>query len=230
MASHPPFEFITREPTGPLSPYVESIWYARGPVSYRRERILPHGRIILIFNLGSPFQVSARRYPDGEACQRCWLVGAHTRYLVNEPLGSTHMVGITFRPWSAAAFLDIDCREVADQIIPGDLLWGREVELIRDQLDAAPSPGAKIAVVERALLRRFKGQRLTLSPLEYAVRRLEVPDSTTISALTKDLSVSRKHLNTLFQRYVGLPAKAYARIYRFNLALERLSITPPVHG
>lgn len=48
------FDFRLRTPDPPLDRAVASVWYARGTVPYRRERIAPTGSTVAIIVLGDP--------------------------------------------------------------------------------------------------------------------------------------------------------------------------------
>jgi hypothetical protein len=51
---------VTRPPPASLERYVDAIWFARGWISYRSERIAPTGSTVAIVGLGSPI----RQIPD----------------------------------------------------------------------------------------------------------------------------------------------------------------------
>ena len=48
------FDFRLRTPEGPLGRAVASVWYARGTVPYRRERVAPTGSTVAVIVLGDP--------------------------------------------------------------------------------------------------------------------------------------------------------------------------------
>jgi hypothetical protein len=53
------FAFVSRVPGVALARFVESIWYARGQISYRQERIAPTGSTVAGIVLGSPIRQTA---------------------------------------------------------------------------------------------------------------------------------------------------------------------------
>jgi hypothetical protein len=99
MARTFPFEFLTNQPSGDLGQFVETIWFARGRVPYKRERIAPTGSSVAVFVLGDPILETP---DDGEGegirADRGFLLGPHARPVVNEPLGETFAVGIVTIP------------------------------------------------------------------------------------------------------------------------------------
>lgn len=220
-----PFQFVTHQPSQPVATCVESIWYAHGQVPYRRERILPNGRPVLIVNLGAPFHTSMGSEGLCERLNRdAWVVGTQTQFLTNQPLQETHVVGVTFRPWGAGPLLGIPGHEITNRTEAADCVWGNDILDLRERLAAEPGPLRKIAAMEGALRSRLSvHDDPGFASVVFAARRLEMPKPPSVGDLSTALGISRKHLNTVFKRHVGLSPKAFSRICRFNRALETLA-------
>ena len=117
------FVFLQSRPKAPLSCHVESLWYARGTVPYRRERLLPNGRVVLLINLGDPLRQEGAE--TGNFLGReAWISGLQSRYTINEPLGETHVAGVTFRPTGATAFFAPPMAEFSDRLNQLSCLMG----------------------------------------------------------------------------------------------------------
>ncbi len=102
-----------------------------------------------------------------------------------------------------------------------DLLWGPGLERLRERLDRTADAGARIEVLaDRLAARHSAGPP---SRVAYAVSRLARPAIPNVAALSAELEVSRKHLNALFGRYVGLSPRTFARVERFDRALQSLA-------
>ncbi len=229
MADAPPFNFLRRPPQAALAGFVDAIWCATGRVPYRAERILPNGKPVLIFNLGAPFRMT-----DGtcsappEIHRDAWLCGNRARFLVNEPLAETNVIGVTFRSHGAAALLGLSMREISGRMIEAEAVLGGRLAEVRERLSDAVGSDAKIAVVESLLLRLRTAATPPPRMIQWATRRLAAADPPSISALSAELDVSQKHLIDRFHHHVGLAPKTLLRIHRFERALAALNRPGPV--
>jgi len=142
-------------PKLPLSQFVENIWYVQGQhVDYAREKILPDGAIELIIDLDSwpkkifDDEITTESY---RTVKRAWISGERTRYIV---IGTdnTHLIGIRFKPGGAYPFFGFPISELSEYVTELDLIWGRLVYDIRDQLLEIDSPEEKLLRLESFLL------------------------------------------------------------------------------
>lgn len=221
-----PFAFEQRAAPPPIADLAESVWTARGTIRYGRERILPTPRPVLVINLGSPFHVRASAEGGVDAVRRAgWLVGPQTRYVENQPLAETDVVGVTLKPWGPAALFDLSADELADRVVDLEAVWGPGFEQLRERLAGLDVPAERRALVARALAaRRRHGPPRAV---DFAADGLASGRLYRVAMVTDELRISRKHLNHLFDRYVGLPPRAYARVHRFNRALRALGVLDP---
>jgi hypothetical protein len=74
------FAYEERRPPA-LARFVESIWYARGRIDYRRERIAPTGSTVAVVVLGDPIRPVAGAGPAfvARGCGRCSRRSTSTR-------------------------------------------------------------------------------------------------------------------------------------------------------
>lgn len=226
------FRFITRSPRPPLSAFVESLWFAQGQVPYRRERILPNGRPVLIINLGSPFRTSIGASGSGERIDReAWIVGTLSEYLTNEPLRETNVVGAVFHPWGLGSLFGLPTSEMADRTEAADAVCGRRIAFLREHLGEEPSASGKLAIMEAGLSSCLAmPEDHTLAIAAFAARRLEGTARPGIGCLSDEMGISRKHLNVVFKRHVGLSPKAFSRVCRLRHALQALANGEPSLG
>ena len=224
------FTFESRRPEGELAQFVNSIWYARGQITYRRERIAPTGSTVGGIVLGAPI----RQTPNdgkGEAFEATlgFLIGPHDRPIVNEPIGVTHCVGIVTAPAGCRAVFGLDPAPIRGRIVDLLAVWSPGVSLRRQllSLGEAGSDPAKMldlveAVVGAGLDTAVRGQRRCA----IAAASLEADPTCSIAALARTLGLSHGHLDREFTRIVGLSPRAFSRTVRVSALLERLD----VHG
>lgn len=212
-------------PAPPLSSYIECLWYINDTVPYQRERILPTGTIEIMLNFGSSFRV----YDNNDNSKftlnhGAWIAGLQTEYIINEPVAETHMMGIRLKPYGLPLLMNIPAHEFHNQIIDIDLIWGRDIHHLREQLYCLPTSQEKFAHLEQVLLKRILSYSDKIRLVEYAVCML-TQQITPISVrdLCQDIGVSNKHLIQLFKSYVGVSPKALSKIFRFQNVLNTIN-------
>jgi AraC-like DNA-binding protein len=211
-------------PTFPLSQFVENIWYYEGAhAGYAREKILPDGAIELIIDLDSwpkkifEDETTTELY---RTVKKAWISGERTRYIV---IGAdnTHMIGIRFKPGGAYPFFGFPISELSEYVTELDLIWGRMVYDIRDQLLEIESADAKLLRFESFLLEQVKRSLIPNRAIAFAVQQLQFsPQFLAIRDLASQIGITQKHLITQFEKVVGLRPKSFARVAKFSKVLN----------
>jgi AraC-like DNA-binding protein len=216
---------LTRaKPGAELTGTVQEYWEVKGRLSPFREAVLPNGCVELMVNLGP-----AHRVFEGSGTglwERSWFSGLQERSIFIESLDGTHLVSARMHPLGATQLFGFPIPTVANSIIDLEKLIGPEAGDLRAKLLAADGPGARFVILEK-LLRDRQKCRLSVPPfvLDAATRLEQTHGLLRVGALHEELDVSRKHLAVSFNRYVGVSAKAYARIQRFVWTVDRLRST-----
>lgn len=228
-AGPPSFVFEERPVHPALADLATTVWTANGRISYGRERILPTANPVLVVNLGTGFRVRSSKSPETDDLMReGWLVGPQTGYVENEPLAETDVVGVILKPWGPGALFDLSAAEITDRTIDLELIWGPGLDQLRECLAREERSGARGEVLVRSLLaRRHRGPP---GSVLVAADGLASGNLESVALAASELRISRKHLNHLFDRYVGLGPRSYARVHRFNRALRTLGTAwaPPL--
>jgi AraC-like DNA-binding protein len=219
---------LRRPPTRALAPFVESLWCfddtADGATNRAlRERALPTGTSNLVFRLSSePVRVFTDIDDEpGSTFGHAVISGARDSYYVRDTSRPSSSVGAHFRPGGAAALLGVPGEELAGRHTALEDLWGRSAESARERLLDAPAPAARLALFEQLLLARLPGSAPLHPAVDHALARLAARGPCSIEALSRETGTSHRRLIELFRRAVGLTPKVYARIRRFQGALER---------
>ena len=140
---------------------------------------------------------------------------------------SFNYFGIRFLPGAFNHFFNIPLKELANQMIPHDEVWGNEIEPFEAQLFSAPSLQKRIELSEQFLLQRLISnqkkphQQLTAVLHNIYQHHGQLP-------LDRDASfhISPRQLRRIFDRYVGISPKAFARVVRFQSVLGAMLQTP----
>jgi AraC-like DNA-binding protein len=224
-------------PSPPLDAYITCLWSCEGPAPYPRLTVLPMPSLHLMVNLGDAYHVyasGAGRAAPVATCVESWSVGLwNTSHVMDWPR-DMRLVNVSFRPGGVYPFLRLPLCELRNQIVSLDAIWGGAAAEIRERLAAAPTPAARLALLERLLLARLArlgdaahGLDPWLATVQQAVAAIARQRGVlSIYALSQQLGVSHKHLIAQFTRLVGGTPKELARIYRLKQVLYSLDPDP----
>lgn len=213
-------------PGPPLAALVELFWLYEGFVEeHRRERLLPTGSMDLIISLRDDAvemfddeHAPARRFPG------IVVSGSFSRYFVIDTLPTDCVMGVHFKPGGAFPFLGrLPADELHNEHVSLDDIWGGSAATeLRMRILEAPTPAAKFAVLEHALIARasaFEGHRA----VSFGVRTLaRAPHVGTIASLVQTTGLSQTRFIDLFARETGYTPKKFARVQRFQGVLRRI--------
>jgi len=185
--------------------------YAPG---HARERLLPTGTVELVVNLRE----------DQPAFRDPVVAGPHSEYSVLDTALAASVMGVHFKPGGAFPFLGVPAAELHNLDVSLDVLWGGRARELRQRILEAPTPGARFAVLERALL----GAARSLARHPAVVFALEefqrVPHARSVAEVTDAVGLSQRRFIDRFRDEVGLTPKLFCRVRRFQEVVRR------VHG
>lgn len=218
------FEFVSRPPSRELLRFVESMWYARGTVAYRKEKIAPTGSTVAVFVLGDPILQTP---DDGRGhtlrATSGFLVGPHDRPAVNEPTGETHAVGIVTTPIGCEAVFGVPAAELKGRAVDLEWAWSAAGDL-RHSLLGLDEPAAMLDLIDHHLAESVNDLPAGLDRCERAVQALESDPTRPIAEIATELEVSHGHLNREFTRIVGLSPRSLAGLLRMRRLLASIDI------
>ncbi len=213
-------------PQPPLSQFVENIWLVEAHTAdYTREKILPDGAIELIIDLDSEPKTifESEGSKQFRTVRKAWVSGERTRYLIIGAARNQSMVGIRFRPGGAYPFFGFPISELSESVTELDLIWGRLVYDIRDQLMSMASPEERLLKLESFLLQQAKRSLEANRLITFAVHQLQhSPQFLAIRDLANTIGITQKHLISQFEKVVGLRPKSFARVCKFQNVVNLL--------
>jgi AraC-like DNA-binding protein len=211
------FELVTRAPDPRLRGFVRAFHDFRerapGPLE-RREIASPHA--VVIVDLGPGWEVDGVRH------------GSFTGGLYAGPVtvghdGEARAVQIDVTPLGARALLGVPLGALTEQVVALEDLLGPDARRLAERLAEAGSSDERFAALDGALLDRLDPAARPRPDVLRAWRRLvETAGSVRVEDLARELRCSRRHLSGRFAEEVGLPPKAYARVLRFQRAVDAL--------
>lgn len=216
----------THTPRPPLDQFIGWLWFHEGlNCDYTLERVLPDGSMELIFNLRNETRHVFDRttHRPVRSYRRSWLSGAHSEFIVIDTAPDASMIGVHFRPGGAAAFLGMPLSELRNTVVDLDALWNGAAHALRDELLEAPTPPAKLRLLEEALLVRCCGAGAWHPAVDYALRCFTAePHGLTVGNVTGEIGLSPRRFIHLFTEQVGLTPKLFCRVRRFQSVLDQI--------
>jgi AraC-like DNA-binding protein len=211
-----------------LARHVECLWYLRksAEAGAPADRVLPDGRMELVFNLRTPFSEAdgAGRFVRQPPAI---LVGQLSRFILLRPAAESEVLAVRFKPAGAHAFFRVDLDELTDRHVALDRL-GREWGELAARIAEAPTLAARVRLLEGALCRRCPPDEAGARRIAAALDRLHAAEETPrIGEVARALGISARQLERVFRREVGLAPKHYARLVRFRRMLGALDRADP---
>lgn len=220
-------------PAPPLSRFVELLWYYNEPPKpHAKERLMPDGCVSLIINLAE----DETRLYDADDLSKvtkfspCSLSGPQTKCFVIDTDEQTCVVGASFRAGGAVPFLGLPSDELYNEHLDLEDLWGCRAAELRERVLAAPTPRAKLRVLELALLERAAGRFDGQPVVEYAVQTfITQPAAIRIAQVANKTGFSTRRFIELFRQHVGMRPKLFCRVRRFQKILCHITSGKPVN-
>lgn len=204
---------------------MECFWLVRDRKRSKREpdRILPDGCPEWIVHVQDVFarQVDARWIEQPKSflagtLSRPWLLRAGERVCT---------LGIRFKPGALAILFDWDLSKTADREIDIVGRLGSEARLLVSAICKQRSARAMFAAAEKHLHRLASSRFDRVPASQRAVDRIRSSRGRLrVESLAKSIGTSRRTLERVFRRELGISPKQYARIVRLNAVLESLSV------
>jgi AraC-like DNA-binding protein len=202
-----------------LAPFVDCFWMRRGSIPSGdswRNRVLPDGRIDILFVLGDDPPGISPGPGTG-----CYAVGAMRRAIVLDLAGEVDFLGVRFAAGAAAALLGLPASEITDQTVALDEAWGRTALELEERVREAP-PDRRIPIVAAELEARLTGSEPPRVALA-ASKLIETHGGgLKVRELCRSLGVGERRLRRVFADAVGLTPKEACRVARFARAAELL--------
>ena len=217
-------------PASPLSDYVHTFWAWEGyNPPHDKERILPHGTMELVINLNDePFCVYDPE-DDYQATHINGIMasGARTKHFVIDTSRPTSLLSVWFKAGGSLPFFGVNGRELQNQHLSLDVLWGHDAHNLYDQLLYARTTDERFCILENALMRRLMRSKSRHPAVEFALSHFRhAQDSHSIAQVVDQLALSPTRFIQVFREDVGVTPKRFCRILRFQKTLHLITSHP----
>jgi AraC-like DNA-binding protein len=186
-----------------------------------RRRELPFAGVAVILELEGAWGLSLSEDRPMERFGS-FVGGLIDRPAFSENDGPTTTLQVDLTPLGAAAVFGMPGAEFADAIVPfSDVV--PEGHLLIEELGGLSDWPSRIALLEDWLRTRIAAARPASPDVAWAWRRIVASSGAIpIATLLDELGCSSRHLSARFGEHVGMTPKAFARMVRFERAVQRL--------
>jgi AraC-like DNA-binding protein len=203
-------------PSIALQPYIGYYWELKSNGTLLHEHpyhVVADGSVDLIFN-----------------CQQAaesMLSVTNTQAFDIQLSGVVHYLGIRFLPACVHYFFEIPLMELTGQTLPSGDCFGKEVKELEAQLLEDADLLQRIPLLETALIQRFTKRNYNSDPrfLQSLHHILQSSGNAFIQTEVAEW-ISPRQMRRLFERYIGLNPKTFARVTRFQQTLAAMQRTP----
>jgi len=205
-----------------LAGIVEHMWHFDGCTAYPRERVMPDARFEVILHLHGRYGIV--RDAGVERCAELSVGGLRARpFVIEAPASRCTIVGIQLTPAAAWRLFRQPLHELACVDIDLHALIGRDARSLLEACLAAPTPEACLRAIAGWIASRVGAGAPPDPAAAWIARRIrERRGNVAIAALRDAAGLSTTRLAALFREQVGTTPKVYARLHRFQHALERI--------
>jgi len=206
--------FYRYEPPDVLRMLIECYWIIEDdnpePI---QQKIIPDGFPEIIFHYGDSYRIKLGN--EWELQTKSLLAGQLTNYFFLENTGRSGVLGIKLKPAAITHLFNISMRELTDKVVPLKTNVTGYLDEMEEEVFKTNDHTSMIGVVNRYLERL--GKEFKPGAIDNAIRIIiETHGTVSVNELTEQTRTSERQLERLFNRYVGLSPKFYARVIRFS--------------
>jgi len=201
-------------PSPRLSPFVAWYWCAESSdATPKKQKIIPDGYPEFVFHYGSPYRIY---FQDHWHTQGTALLGGQMQqFFTLENTGPSGIFGITFQPTALTHLFGLDMHKFRDQVVDLQNVFGNGFHL-PDKIISAGSTPERVRIAEDHFGQMLHGTSGT-HPVDKALSLMRKRYGLiSMEEISREISLGNRQLQRLFQQYVGVSPKFYARIIRFN--------------
>ena len=176
---------------------------------------------LLTFSLADRYGIRRPESDQTDTSPRVAVVGPQTHARAGLSVyGRIDNFTIHFQPSGFNRLFGIPMMEIRDASYDAYAVIGHRIPRLEHELGDTPGFAERIQIVEDHLLRML-GRKHVLDGVAIAANRLFASNGACrVAAMANDTGLSARQFERRFLAQVGVPPKLYARIVRFNAALD----------
>jgi AraC-like DNA-binding protein len=215
-------------PPPALREHIQCFWaleHAYSDSFHSHEHLWADTQIELIFSYGRRY---SRKTDEGMVMlPQNFIIGPFKKELLLYSDGLTGFVAVRFHPWGFAAFSKKKMTELINTILPA-----AEVLAGCPRMPEQPATGQvapHLEILGNWLCRRLKEKPEKETPVPAIAKQIQANKGIVmIARLAAEFHINPRRLERLFMSEIGMSAKMFARILRFNHAKGLIERDPEI--
>jgi len=213
------FSFI--KPTAGLQPYIYSLWVFEsyfGLPANDRSIIVPNGRARIVIPYKNSLTMISDSHPVTSKPDDVFVAGLWTiPTLINSSAQETGTIGIDLSPKGLYRFFNLNMEALANRIYTFDDLFGAWGKRLQSELSGIESIDEKVIFMQKVLMSVLERNTKDHSLLDYAIDSIiQSQGLIGIRSLASETGYSKRYLDMLFNKNLGVSPKTLASITRFH--------------
>jgi AraC-like DNA-binding protein len=215
-------DYQTFQPQPDLASIIKCYWTLDSPRKAvpQVQTIVPDGCMEMIIHYGDLYH----QYIDGKPVlqPRSCVFGQLTEPLKIEPTGITGIFSVRFHHDGFIPFATIPIKEMDDQAIPLEKLFGIQGAELEKNVLKASTVQEKINIVETFLLERLNTETIDRIVQTTVDLLLNVDGKISVNELSKQTNINRRQLERKFSSAIGLSPKQLSKTIRLQTTIKHL--------
>jgi len=178
------------------------------------------------FTFGTPFEVHRLDQGRVERAHPIALIGSQTFRRVDLVMrGHVDAFTIVFQPGGLLSLFSVPGETLTNDHFDGEAALGRSVGALRERLGSVVSFAERVRIADRHLC--AAGMKAPIGRMaQAAAELLSTCGRAQVASLADRSGLGLRQFERRFRREIGIPPKVYARIVRFEAALQRKAAAP----
>lgn len=214
-------EFKFYKPCKLLQPYIRYYWVFKSNRQLETYTY-PIGCTQIIFHKRAPLYI-----PELEVTQDKLTVSGQVNFSSHLcTVGNTEMIVVVFHPHAMSMFLNMPTSLFYNQEVSGYSLENKSLNELATRIFDCENNSICISHIEKWLLSQIAANitdaTSKIKRIDAAIQRIYITPQISVNELSSLACLSKKQFERLFQSFVGINPKEYARIVRFQKALAHM--------
>lgn len=217
-----------KKPSLSLAHLVCHFWEKNNPqhqqLGYETETVLPETYLNLTFSLGTPYFRATGKTESFSKLYTPQVAALHTQQNFYKHHPDNHIFGIKFLPGGLYPFVPHDFTDLTNVTLDMELIFGKEANILAEELYHLPDFESRIARVEVFLMQHLLERKMRkFSFVKLATSFLSAKNADAdIAKVAEQMNTNYKTLSRTFYEVIGIAPKQFAQMQRFERALQLL--------
>jgi AraC-like DNA-binding protein len=185
--------------------------------------VLPDGMTELVINLGSNYERYSGNPHQVNRIRNSHLIGIKSKHAMVKPSENMRLINVRFKPACLQYFIKDEANMLLDKVVDAELLFGKSIFELEQQLFDESNPIRSIDMIENYLMTKYRNNDKTNTVCEMISEIYSNPSSFNMTQILQQ-SRDYKSAERLFKSKIGLNPKYFTRLVQFNYAVSKLNI------